>query len=171
MLVEEPAATAPAGEVMDVRGRPPTGIEAPSGIEVAPGDGVVTKRSPYTVPETVTRLTRNVTGSGLLLFGVFDQAAEARRRGLELRDTVLVLFGDPVAGTPIMAASPLSGLDLPLKVLVWADGSQTRLSYLSPSALVARYALSPALVAPLAGIEVLTDRVVAGALPDGTSPR
>lgn len=145
-------------------GRPSTPSEAPAGE-------VVTKVSPYTVAETVTRLTRSVTVSGLTLFGVLDQAAEARRRGIDLRDTVLVLFGDPVAGTPIMAAAPLSGLDLPLKVLVWANGPQTTLSYLSPSALAARYGLRPALVAPLAGIDALTDLVVAGPVPEGASRR
>jgi uncharacterized protein (DUF302 family) len=53
------------------------------------------------------------------LFGVIDQSAEASRAGLELRDTTPVLSGSPVAGTPVMAASPLAALDLPLKVLVW----------------------------------------------------
>ena len=55
-------------------------------------------------------------------FAVIDQAAEARQAGQRLRDTVLVLFGSPAAGTPVMAASPLAALDLPLKVLVWGDG-------------------------------------------------
>ncbi|MGE5288018.1 MAG: DUF302 domain-containing protein [Micromonosporaceae bacterium] len=42
-------------------------------------------------------------------------------------DTTLVIFGNPAAGTPVMAASPLAALDLPLKVLVWADaGLQSR---------------------------------------------
>ena len=42
--------------------------------------------------------------------------------GLALRDTVLVVFGNPAAGTPVMAAAPLSALDLPLKFVVWDDG-------------------------------------------------
>lgn len=124
-------------------------------------EGIVTKLSPYSVAETVSRLARRVTGADQTLFGIFDQAAEARRRGLELRDTVLVLFGNPAAGSPIMAAAPLSGLDLPLKVLVWADGAQTKVSYEAPGRLGARYGLSPLLTAPLLGIDALTDLVVA----------
>jgi hypothetical protein len=46
--------------------------------------------------------------------------AEARDAGQQLRETTLVIFGSPAAGTPVMAASPLAALDLPLKVLVWA---------------------------------------------------
>ena len=79
-----------------------------------------------------------------------------------MRDTKVVVFGSPQAGTPVMQASPLAALDLPLKVLVWADGDQTRVSYTSPGALAARYDLSPELAARLAGIDALTDAVVIG---------
>ena len=64
--------------------------------------------------------------------------------GLELRETTLVVFGNPVAGTPVMEAAPLAALDLPLKVLVWADGERgTQVSYTDPSVLAARYGLGP----------------------------
>jgi len=57
-----------------------------------------------------------------------------RAVGLELRDTkVVVIFGSPLAGTPVMSAAPLAALDLPLKVLVWADGDQTKLSCDGPA--------------------------------------
>jgi uncharacterized protein (DUF302 family) len=45
---------------------------------------------------------------------------------------VLIILGSPAAGTPVMATSPLTALDLPLKVLVWADGGQTNVTYYSP---------------------------------------
>ena len=85
---------------------------------------VVTKLSRESVAGTVARLTDMITAKGMRLFAVIDQAAEARRVGLTLRETTLVIFGSPQAGTPVMAAAPLSALDLPLKVLVWADGDQ-----------------------------------------------
>jgi len=46
-----------------------------------------------------------------------------------------------------MAASPLAALDLPLKVLVWDDAGQTRVTYYAPAALAARHHLSADLVA------------------------
>jgi uncharacterized protein (DUF302 family) len=123
--------------------------------------GVTTKLSPRSVADTVSRLTDLVAAKGMKVFGVIDQSAEAREAGLELRDTTLVLFGSPAAGTPVMAAAPLVALDLPLKVLVWADAGQTKVSYYAPGTLAARHDLDAGLGAKLAGIDPLTDALIA----------
>ena len=120
----------------------------------------VTKISGRSVGDTVARLTELVAAKGMRLFAVIDQAAEARKVGLQLRDTIMVIFGSPVAGTPVMVAAPLAALDLPLKVLVWADGQQTKVSYDAPAAIARRRGLSPELAANLAGINALTDALV-----------
>ena len=73
-----------------------------------------------------------------------------------------MIFGNPAAGTPVMDAAPLAALDLPLKVLIWADGSRTNVTYYSPGGdRRARYGLSAELAAKLAGIDPLTDALVA----------
>jgi uncharacterized protein (DUF302 family) len=123
--------------------------------------GVITKLSHQSVAGTVAKFTGILAAKGLKVFDVIDQAAEARQVGQTLRETTLVIFGSPAAGTPVMAASPLSALDLPLKVLVWSDDGQTKVSYYSPDALAARHHLSPELAANLAGINRLTDALVA----------
>lgn len=123
---------------------------------------VTTKLSRSTVEQTVARLSEIVTAKGMTIFAVIDHSGEAQANGLELRDTKVVLFGSPAAGTPVMVAAPLAALDLPLKVLVWADGDQTKLSYTSPVALAARYGLGDELAVRLAGIDAVTDAVIAG---------
>ena len=125
-------------------------------------DQVVTKPSPWSVEETVDRLSAIVAARGLTLFAVIDHSGEARAAGLELRDTKLVVFGSPAAGTPVMEAAPLAALDLPLRILVWADGHQTKLTYTTPAALAARYGLGDELAARLAGIDAITDAAVSG---------
>ncbi len=122
---------------------------------------VVTKLSPRPVADTVARLTGMVNAKGMRLFAVIDQQAEARQAGLDLRETTLVMFGSPAAGTPVMAAAPLAALDLPLKVLVWAEEGQTKVSYYSPAAIAANHRLSAELAGNLAGISALTDALVA----------
>jgi uncharacterized protein (DUF302 family) len=124
-------------------------------------NGIVSKPSPRPVAATVDRLTGLIAAKGMKLFAVIDQRAEAEKAGLELRETVLVLFGSPVAGTPVMDAVPLAALDLPLKVLIWNDNGATKVTYTAPDALAARHGLTPELAARLAGIGPLTDALVA----------
>ncbi|SRR5258708_7135332 len=90
--------------------------------------GLTTKVSPRSVAESIARLTSPIAAKGMKTFAVIDQGGEARQAGQQLRETVLVIFGNPAAGTPVMADSPLAALDLPLKVLVWADGGQTNVT-------------------------------------------
>jgi uncharacterized protein (DUF302 family) len=126
-----------------------------------PIDGIVTKASPHTVGETVRRLTELIEDKGLTLFTLIDHSGEAKRAGLEMRDTKLIVFGSPVAGTPVMLAVPLSALDLPLKVLVWADADgAVSVSYNAPGYLAARYHLTDELRSRLEAIEAITDATV-----------
>jgi len=119
--------------------------------------GAITKTVPGAVGDTVSRLTALVDARGMTVFAVIDHSGEAQRVGLGLRDTKLVIFGSPTAGTPVMQASPLAALDLPLKVLVWDDDGQTRVSFIRPEVLAARHHLSDELASRLAGIGPLTD--------------
>src|ERR1700729_3606972 len=122
---------------------------------------IVTKLSPRPVAATVSKLTGMINAKGMKLFDVIDQSAEARQVGLSLRETTLVIFGSPAAGTPVMAAAPLAALDLPLKVLVWDDDGQTKVSYYSPDALAARHHLDAGLAGNLSAVNVLTDALTA----------
>src|SRR5438105_539129 len=120
----------------------------------------VSKFSPRSVTETVSRLTAMLSARGITLFAVIDQRAEAQRVGLDLRETTLVIFGNPAQGTPVMVAAPLAALDLPLKVVVWADGARTKMSYTAPAELASRYGFSEELAGRLAGIDAVTDAVI-----------
>ena len=123
--------------------------------------GVTTKWSPRSVSETVDRLTSTIMARGLTLFAMIDHSGAAESVGLPLRGTKLIIFGSPASGTPVMVVSPLAALDLPLKVLVWDDDGQTRVSYTSPQTLAVRYRLGADLAANLHGIDAITDAVVA----------
>jgi uncharacterized protein (DUF302 family) len=125
--------------------------------------GIITKASALTVADTVARLTGIINAKGMRLFDVIDQQAEARRAGLDMPDTVLVMFGSPAAGTPVMVASPMSAIDLPLKVLIWDDGGRTKVSYYDPAGIVVRHHVPAELAGNLAGINALTDALVAPA--------
>jgi uncharacterized protein (DUF302 family) len=128
-------------------------------INEGPTAGTVTRDSSGSVADTVERFSTLLAAKGLKIFAVIDQAAEAASVGLELRETRLIMFGNPRAGTPVMVAAPLSALDLPLKVVVWDDNGQTKISYTDPDELAARYQLPAELAELLAGIRALVNAV------------
>ena len=105
-------------------------------------NGIIELACNHPVVETVDRLASLLKAKGIKLFARIDQAAEARAVGLALRPTVLLNFGDPTAGTPLMNQYPSLAMDLPLKALVWesAEG-KVWLSYNSPEFLQQRHGL------------------------------
>jgi uncharacterized protein (DUF302 family) len=118
--------------------------------------GVESFLSKHSVEETVRRFTSLLQQKGIKLFAVVDHSGEAMSAGLELRPTVLVIFGNPKAGTPIMQASQMAAIDLPLKLLVWTDeNQQTWTSWNSPEYLQQRHEFPPALEQNLAVVKSL----------------
>jgi uncharacterized protein (DUF302 family) len=124
-------------------------------------EGVVTRPSRYGFQETLARLERGLQRRQLEIFARFDHSGAAKRAGLTMPETQVVVFGNPKSGTPLMLASPLVALELPLRVLVADNGGQAALSYLSPRYLADRYGLPSDLVMNIAGIETIVDEVVA----------
>ena len=78
----------------------------------------------------------------MTVFARIDHAAGAATAGLPLRPTEVLIFGNARAGTPLMQSIQTVGIDLPLKALVWQDGSeQSWLSYNDPAFLAQRHGL------------------------------
>lgn len=104
--------------------------------------GIIDLACKHSVAETVDKLEAMLKVKGMTVFARIDQAAEAQASGLAMRPTVLIIFGDPRAGTPLMNQHPSLAMDLPLKALVWesADG-EVWLSYNSPEFLQQRHGL------------------------------
>ena len=88
---------------------------------------------------TVSRLSEAIERRGLTLFSRIDHAAAARELDLELADEEVVVFGNPRAGTPLMQTDPRIGIELPLRILVWADAEGVSLGYRDPRELAAEY--------------------------------
>jgi uncharacterized protein (DUF302 family) len=121
---------------------------------------VVTKLSPWSMADTVARLTAVVAARGLKVFAVIDYSDEARQVGLALRATKLFIVGSPSVSTAAIEAAPLAALDLPLHVIVWEDGLQTKVSYPSPAEVARRYGLDADLAAALEAIDAWTSALV-----------
>ena len=125
--------------------------------------GITTKASAYSFDETLMRVVETVQAKGLTLFARIDHSIEAELAGLTMQPASVLVFGNPKAGTPLMVASPLIALELPLRALVWQDNAgNVRVSYTDPVFLAERFALPEELRANIAGIGALIDSALQG---------
>jgi uncharacterized protein (DUF302 family) len=128
---------------------------------LTPASTDAVNRAPRTSYSEATRITQAARNFGASLgLAVLGTVLIHRVDTNVTCDTKVVIFGSPQAGTPVMQASPLAALDLPLKVLVWLDQHQTKLSYTAPHALAIRYDPSEELGNRLTGIDAITDAVI-----------
>ena len=114
-----------------------------------------------TVDETLNRLEGLAKSRGMIVFARINFAKDAAAAGLILPPTQLLILGSPVGGTPLMAASPGTALDLPLKVLAWQDSAdRCWVSFNTPEYLQQRHGFPAALIANIAGLEKLVQAAV-----------
>ena len=102
--------------------------------------GLVTVPSRLDAETTLARLEAAIEAKAMTLFARIDHAAGAAAAGMTLRPTVLLIFGNAKAGTPLMQAAQTMGIDLPLKFLVWEDeGGTVQISYNRPAWIAERH--------------------------------
>ena len=124
-------------------------------------EGIVTRPSPFSVEETLARLQEAIHSRNLTLFAHIDHSGEARRVGLTMQEAHVLIFGNPKGGTPLMIASPLLALDLPLKVLVWqGEDDQIWVSSTSTAYLKVRYAIPQELIGNIAVVDALIEQAL-----------
>lgn len=123
---------------------------------------VVTFVSQHGFDTTIERLKAVLVSAGITVFADIDQRDAAAQVGLALRRTRLVLFGNPKAGTPIMAEHPHAALELPLRVVVWErDDGRTVLDYRDVTQTLGAYGVPPERLAPLHAVAALLEKIAA----------
>ena len=103
-------------------------------------DGLIALKSPLGAKETMDRFESIAKSKGLMVFARVDHAAGAAKAGKALRPTEVLIFGNPVSGTPLMECAQTAGIDLPQRALVWQDvEGQVWLGYNDPAYLAQRH--------------------------------
>ena len=92
-----------------------------SQVAIANENGVVKAKSAYAMQETIDRITKDIAAKGIKLFDVIDQAKLAKNAGVDLKPSTLIIFGNPPLGTLFLTAKAESGLDWPVRLLVFQD--------------------------------------------------
>jgi uncharacterized protein (DUF302 family) len=125
------------------------------------GEGIISKQSKYSVPETLDRVDALLRSKGIKIFVRVDHSGEAEKAGLKMPPTQLLIFGNPKGGTPVMLAAPTAAIDLPLKALAWQAGDgKVWLSYNDPEYLKKRYGLTDDQIKTIAGTGSLIEQAL-----------
>ena len=78
----------------------------------------------------------------MTIFDRIDHAEAAKKAGISMRASQLLIFGNPKGGTPLMVAAPTVAIDLPFKALAWEDADgKVWLGYNSPAWLKERHGI------------------------------
>lgn len=128
-------------------------------ITTAADSGIVRIVSHHSVAQTAQRLEALLKERGIQIFAHLDFTADAARAGLTMRPEQLLIFGNPRAGTPLMQAEPVVGLDLPLKALIWEDAAgQVMIAYNDPQYILRRHGLAATFGANISAVISLLQR-------------
>ena len=98
----------------------PAAYAAPAAPPAA-DSGVIRLKSTHDVDETVKRLKADIAAKGIRFFSETDQSELGKAVGIPVNRSVLIEFGNPPLGVQFLTATPYSGLDWPVRMLVFAD--------------------------------------------------
>lgn len=123
-------------------------------------NGMIHLRCNRSVSETTARLESVLKEHGLRVFARIDHAHAAAEAGLKMRPAQVLLFGNPLVGTPAMIAAPTLAVDLPSKALMWEDqDGNVWLTYNAPDYLKKRHGVPDELAGSLSKLAGLLNGV------------
>ena len=123
-------------------------------ISFAGDKGMITKKSQHSVKVTLDRLENVLRKKGITIVTRWSHDAGAKKAGIPLRATELLIFGNPKLGSHFFTSKQTAGLDLPMKALAWKDEKgQVWLSYNDPAYIANRHGITdrPEIVKKMTG--------------------
>jgi uncharacterized protein (DUF302 family) len=130
-------------------------------MEMPAVDGLIVLPTKHSAADVLARIVSIAESKGLTVFAKIDFSGDAAKSKLAMAPSGLVIFGNPVAGTPVMVAAPTAAIDLPLKVLAFEQDGHTWVAYNDPKYLQRRHGFPQDLVKNLAPIAVLAQAAAA----------
>jgi len=105
-------------------------------------EGMINVESSLNVEHTADKMEQVLKEKGMTIFNRIEHTKGAKKVGIKLRDTVVIIFGNPKAGSPLMKCAQTVALDLPQKALIWQDkNAKVWVSYNSPQYLAQRHSI------------------------------
>ena len=112
-------------------------------IPVMAAEGLINVQSAYSVGETADRLESILNDKGMTIFNRIKHSEAAEKVGVDLRETELIIFGNPKVGSHLVKCQQSVAIDLPQKALIWKDTeSKVWISYNDPKYIEKRHNIS-----------------------------
>ena len=112
-------------------------------VTIADENGMITKKSNYSVKETLDRLEGVLKEKGITIALRWSHSDNGNKVGIPLRPTELLIFGNPKLGTNMFTSKQTAGIDFPMKALAWEDEKgQVWLTYNDPAYLAKRHGIT-----------------------------
>lgn len=109
----------------------------------ASDNGMISKKSKFSVKVTLDRLENALKKKGIKIATRWSHDKGAKGAGIPLRDTELLIFGNPKLGSHFFTSNQMAGIDLPMKALAWKDAKgQVWLTYNDPQYIADRHAIT-----------------------------
>ena len=128
-------------------------------------EGLIELKSPYSVSESLDRMTALLEKKGIEVMARVPHAQAAAGVGIKLRPTELLIFGNPKLGSPLMQSQQTAAIDLPMKMIAWQDANgQVWIAYNDPAWIAQRHGITDrdAVIAKMSGaLKGLSAKVVA----------
>lgn len=109
-------------------------------------NGLVIKESAHNIETTYSRLQTIINNNpNLKIILELDHSKNAASVDLELAPTKILMFGNPKLGTLLMQASQTTSIDLPQKIIVFADSATStnaKIAYNDPLYLKERHQIN-----------------------------
>ena len=103
---------------------------------------IIIKDSNHSVNETINNIKKIVKDKGFSIFAVINHQGNAKSVGMSMRESKLIVFGNPKLGTALMQENILAALDLPISILVYQDvDGSIKIAYRNASFLKKLYGL------------------------------
>ncbi len=82
---------------------------------------IIIKNSECSVNKTIVNIKHIVKAKGFTVFAIINHQKNAQNVDMKLRATKEIIFGNPRLGTLFMQQDITTGLDLPIRILVYKN--------------------------------------------------
>ncbi len=95
----------------------------------------------HTVAEAIEQIKASLNNKGFILFSDINHQANAKKVGLDMEESRVLLFGKPEVGTKLLQTDIFCSLDLPMRLAVVSKNGSSYMVHQTSDDFSANYQL------------------------------